>query len=231
MALILFDLAAAEDDRRFSPYCWRVKMALRHKNISAETVPWRFTEKDAIAFSGQQLVPVLVDGETVVSDSWEIARYLEREYKDEPSLFGGASGEGTAMFVKFWCEDVLHPAMMHIIVTDIYARLHDKDKAYFRETREARWGCSLESFALPRAESVSLLRIELAPLRAMLQRQPFIAGAQPMFADYIVFGVFQWARSMSPLKLLEPDDPVYQWRGRLLDAFGGFARQAVGYDV
>ena len=86
-------------------------------------------------------------------------------------------------------------------------------------------------FRVPRAESVSLLRIELAPLRAMLQRQPFIADAQPMFADYIVFGVFQWARSMSPLKLLEPDDPVYQWRGRLLDAFGGYARQAVGYDV
>jgi glutathione S-transferase len=185
----------------------------------------------AIAFSGQQLVPVLVDGETVVSDSWEIARYLERKYSDQPSLFGGASGEGAASFVKFWCEGILHPAMMHIIVTDIYARLHDKDKTYFRETREAKWGCSLESFALPPAESISLLRLTLAPLRAMLQRQPFIAGTQPMFADYIVFGVFQFARSMSPLKLLEPDDPVYQWRGRLLDAFSGFARQAVGYDV
>lgn len=231
MALKLYDLAAAEDNRRFSPYCWRVKMALRHKNLNAETVPWRFTEKDAIAFSGQQSVPVLVDGETVVSDSWEIARYLERKYQDTQSLFGGASGEGTALFVKFWCEHVLHPAMMHTIVTDIYARLHDKDKAYFRETREARWGLSLESFALPPAESVPLLRYALAPLRAMLERQPFIAGTQPMFADYVVFGVFQFARVMSPLKLLEPDDPVYQWRGRLLDAFGGYARQAVGYEV
>src|SRR5258706_15761476 len=94
MALILFDLAAAEDDRRFSPYCWRVKMALRHKNLSAETVPWRFTEKDAIAFSGKQLVPVLEDAETAVPDSGEFARYLERKYKDEPTLFGGGSEKG-----------------------------------------------------------------------------------------------------------------------------------------
>ena len=39
----LYDLAAAEDDRRFSPYCWRTKMALKHKGLEFETVPWRFT--------------------------------------------------------------------------------------------------------------------------------------------------------------------------------------------
>jgi hypothetical protein len=33
---------------------------------------------------------------------------------------------------------------------------------------------------------VPALRHALAPLK----RQPFIAGAQPMFADYIVFGAF-----------------------------------------
>jgi glutathione S-transferase len=52
MALKMWDLAAAEDDRRFSPYCWRVRLALAHKGLQAETIPWRFTEKEAIAFSG-----------------------------------------------------------------------------------------------------------------------------------------------------------------------------------
>ncbi|HXJ10454.1 MAG TPA: glutathione S-transferase N-terminal domain-containing protein, partial [Burkholderiales bacterium] len=45
----LYDLAAAEDDRRFSPYCWRAKMALKHKGLEFETIPWRFTDKDVIA--------------------------------------------------------------------------------------------------------------------------------------------------------------------------------------
>ena len=49
----LWDLAGAEADRRFSPYCWRVKLALHHKGLPFATIPWRFIEKDRIAFSGQ----------------------------------------------------------------------------------------------------------------------------------------------------------------------------------
>lgn len=137
MAYKLYDLAGAEDDRRFSPYCGRVKMALRHKALGAEEIAWRFTEKDAIAFSGQKSVPVLIDGGATVTDSWEIARYLERRYPDRPRLF----------------------------------------------------------------------------------------------ADYIVFGAFQFVCVMSPIKLLESADPVSAWRERLLDAFSGYARQAIGHDV
>jgi hypothetical protein len=29
----LYDLAGAEDDLRFSPNCWRIKMALEHKSL------------------------------------------------------------------------------------------------------------------------------------------------------------------------------------------------------
>ena len=231
MNIRLYDLAGVDDERRFSPYCWRVKMALRHKNLAAKEIPWRFVEKDAIAFSGQQSVPVLVDGEAAVADSWEIARYLERRYADRPSLFGGPAGEATALFVKCWCEQTLHPAVMRVILPDLFAHLHEKDKAYFRQSREARFGTTLENFALPPETGVPALRSAIAPLRATLERQPFIAGAEPMFADYIVFGAFQWARVMSPIALLEPDDPVYQWRARLLDAFGGYARRAVGFDA
>ena len=50
----LYDLAGADEALRFSPHVWRVKMALKHKELEFETIPWRFIEKDAIAFSGQQ---------------------------------------------------------------------------------------------------------------------------------------------------------------------------------
>src|SRR6266704_883697 len=55
-----------------------------------------------------------------------------------------------------------------------------------------------------------------------------IRGAAPNYADYIVFGGFQWARVVSPFKLLAENDPVYAWRERLLDAFDGMARQSPG---
>ncbi|HZT50556.1 MAG TPA: glutathione S-transferase N-terminal domain-containing protein, partial [Stellaceae bacterium] len=78
--LQLYDLAAAEPDRRFSPYCWRARMALAHKGLEVETIPWRFTEKERLAPTGQGRVPVLVDGERWVWDSWAIAEYLEDRY-------------------------------------------------------------------------------------------------------------------------------------------------------
>src|SRR6185436_6817693 len=86
MSRKLYDLAGADPARRFSPYCWRTKLALAHKGLGVETVPWRFTEKDVIAFSGSKLVPVLVDGDCTVYDSWTIANYLEDTYPDAPSL-------------------------------------------------------------------------------------------------------------------------------------------------
>ena len=73
MGMQLYDLAGADLERRFSPYCWRIKLALMHKGLPFDTIPWRFTEKKAIAFSGQGRVPVLIDGDQVVFDSWKIA--------------------------------------------------------------------------------------------------------------------------------------------------------------
>ncbi len=222
----LYDLAGEKENLRFSPYCWRIKMALEHKRLLAETLPWRFVEKDVIAFSGQKAVPVLVNGNRIVSDSWEIAKYLESAYSDRPSLLGGPAGEGLALFVKFWCEQTLNRIVIRIILPGLFACLHDKDKAYFRESREARFGTRLEQYALPAEEGLSLLRNALSPMRSSLERQPYLAGARPTFADYIVFGTFQWARLVSPVALLKAGDPVFEWRERLLDAFGGFARKA-----
>lgn len=99
MALKLYDLAAADENRRFSPYCWRIKMALAHKDLEAETIPWRFVEKHVIAFSGQGRIPVLVDGERTLVDSWVIANYLEDAYGDRPSLFGSTIGHAPTRFV------------------------------------------------------------------------------------------------------------------------------------
>ena len=67
MAIVMHDLAGADPALRFSPYCWRTRMALAHKGLEVETIPWRFTERDALAFSGQGRVPVIRDGERVVS--------------------------------------------------------------------------------------------------------------------------------------------------------------------
>jgi glutathione S-transferase len=225
----LYDLAAADADRRFSPYCWRTKLALAHKGIAVETVPWRFSEKDVIAFSNQGRVPVLVDGETVVFDSWSIATYLEDSYPDRPSLFGGAGGRALARFVNAWADTVLNGGLIRLVLADIHAHIHENDKSYFRESREKRFGMTLEEFSGDREQRLPAFRQSLDPLRLTLKAQPYLCGDAPAYADYIVMGSFQWARCISDFKLLEPDDPVAQWRGRMLQVFDGLPARAVGY--
>jgi glutathione S-transferase len=228
VAITLYDLAGAEDDRRFSPFCWRSRLALAHKGLAVEALPWRFTEKDMIEFSGQGKVPVLVDGDKTVVDSWAIADYLDAAYPARP-LLASASERGLAKFVGHWTETVVHPGLARLIMADVWAHLHEKDKPYFRESREARFGMTLEAFCADRETKLAAFRQSLAPLRATLQGQPYVAGAAPDYGDYIVFSAFQWARATSPLQLLASDDPIAAWRRCLLDAFDGLAAKAKGY--
>ena len=229
MTLKLFDLAGAEGERRFSPYCWRIRMALAHKGLVVETIPWRFTEKAALASSGQTRVPVLVDGDSWIADSWLIANYLEDRFPDRPSLFGGAPGR-TLSRLHSVLGDTIVGGVARFVVLDVFNHLDPRDKPYFRESREQRFGVTLEALVADREARLPAFRESLVALRATLKAQPFFGGESPMYADYAVFGAFQWTRCISPFRLLEADDPVAQWRERLLDAFGGLARPAPGYD-
>lgn len=224
--LRLFDLAGADDDVRFSPNCWRTRLALAHKGLPVETVAWRFTEKEAIAKSGQGKVPVLVAGDRWLHESWDIAEYLEDTYPHSPSLFGCPQGRAAARFVNQWASDILHPAVARVVVPEIAAALHEKDKEYFRSTREAAFGRTFEAIAAERDEALAALNGTLAPLRSTLVNQPFIAGVAPAYADHAVFGAFQWARVISPGSLAAADDPVAIWVERMLDAYDGLARVA-----
>jgi glutathione S-transferase len=231
MSLKLFELVGSDNTRPFSPFCWRTRMALAHKGLSAESIPWCFTEKHAIAPHQSEKVPVLLDGDTAVPDSWAIANYLEGAYPDRPSLFGGEGGRAMGRMLNWWGDVTVIGGMFPLIVADIPGHLKPVDAAYFRASREARFGKPLEEVVAGRDKAVESFRRALDPMRLTLKTQPYLGGAAPNYADYIVFGGFQWARVVSPFKLLAENDPIYVWREKLLDAFDGMARQSPGYPV
>jgi glutathione S-transferase len=225
MSIFLYDLAGADPDLRFSPYCWRIRFALAHKGLAVETVPWRFTETDVIAFSGQGKVPVISDDGTVVSDSWTIAEYLDERYP-EPALFGGPIGKAHAQFINSWADGVLVGAIARFIVRDLLDIIDPKDRAYFRSSREARFGASLEAVQAGREDRVAAFRDLLLPVRLVLRRQAWLGGAAPSYADYIIAGTLMWPRCASRFALLEDDDIVAQWLERVLDLHDGPGRAA-----
>jgi glutathione S-transferase len=227
MSIRMYDLAGADPNRRFSPFCWRAKLALAHKQLDFETIPWRYSDKPQIAFANWDRVPVIVDNEKPVVDSWTIAAYLENTYKSGPALFSGPSN--ASRFYNAWTDTVINPAIARIVVLDIFNHLAPQDRDYFRMSREERLGAPLEQVVKNREERLPAFRQLLEPLRQTVASQAFLGGEAPLYPDYIVFGSLMWARCISPLRLIEATDPVNQWSERLLDSCGGLARNAPRY--
>ncbi|MCP1336731.1 glutathione S-transferase family protein [Futiania mangrovi] len=219
----LYELCGADPERRFSPYCWRSRLALAHKGLEAEVVPWRFTEADRLAFANSDKVPVLVDDDRVVADSWAIAEYLEAAYPDRPSLFNG--NKAHVRFVIAWTDVTISAQVLRLVICDIPDLLNPEQAAYFRTSREKRMGMPFYEIAKDREARLPAFRKSLAPLRLVLGQQSFVGGDAPDYADYAVFASFMWARVVSPLQLLEEDDPVHAWRERMLDLYDGMARK------
>ena len=219
MALIFHERVGLEG-RRISPFSWRIRYAFAHKGLQPTVVPTRFADVERIrALSGQHFVPIIEHDDVVVHDSWSIACYLEDRFPDSPSLFGGPAGRGAARLVNIWSDTVLGPAMRPLVYADFIRCIDPDDRAYFRGSREAQLGVTLEQFSAdPAAAQLELARA-CAPLERTLSEQAFIAGAAPAYVDYIVFSVFQWARVGAPRDVLDGAigmDATRAWRERMV---------------
>lgn len=220
----LFELRAADEELRFSPFVWRARLALAHKGLEAERVALNFVDKGPLEPSGSKTVPVLEDDGIWVKDSWAIADYLEDKFPERPSLFGDATGHALTRFFAHWADRVVLAGLFPMLAADICDTLDAANAAYFRQTREARLGRNLDDLRAERESLLGPFRASLAPLRALLDEQPFVCGEAPAYADYLAFSGFAWARGCSRFEPLAEDDPVHDWRERMLDLFGGLAR-------
>jgi glutathione S-transferase len=225
MTILLYDLVGRDPTRPFSPHCWKAAFALAHKGLAFESIPTPFTSVQTVEGGFCKTVPVIRNGDRVVGDSFDIALYLEETYGDQPSLFGGEGGVAMARFVERWSQTTVHPWLGAAALMDIHDRLAAEDQAYFRRSREQRMGKPLEEVVAGAQSGLEAFRAKLEPLRSMLSYQPFIGGAQPLFADYIVAGAFQWVRVISTVKPLAEDDPIADWFERVLDLHDGLGRK------
>ena len=213
----LYDLAVANDVRP-SPFCWRTKAVLTYKKIPFSTVPVSFTEKPKIAFSGQDRVPVIKDNGTVVYDSWTIAKYLDDKYPD-PKIFPGLGLKEACRFFNLYVDQTVNPALIYVVVNDIFAKTDPKDREYFRTSREKRFGMTLEEIAAKRAEYLPRLRTVLADLEATIAGQDYFFGTLT-YADFCLFGTFKWATTVSAEPLFEATPALRAWWKRMGEQLG-----------
>jgi glutathione S-transferase len=210
-----------------SPYVWRIRYALAHKGLSFESVPLGFSEIPN-AFGGRfKTVPVIEHGKTLLGESWDIAEYLERCFPERPLLFKTPAEAAMVRLTDAWFSAEIQRKMFAVYVLDIHQAARPSDRPYFRRTREVRLkGQSLEAFTQEREARLPALRDALAPMRAHLQRFPFLGGSEPNYADYIALGTFLWVASVSSLPLLAHADTLRNWLDACRDLYGGLGRDA-----
>ncbi|KAJ6520476.1 hypothetical protein C8R45DRAFT_61681 [Mycena sanguinolenta] len=151
MSLItLYDIASTHPEQAWSPNTAKARYALNFKGIPHKTVFIEYPEieplckklgaKPTSQTSLPYTLPVIYDPstDTVVSDSIEIARYLDATYPDTPRLIP----EGTAAFHYAFTEAfeaTLPPFLVYALPASL-PFLNSASQDYFRRTREELFG-------------------------------------------------------------------------------------------
>jgi glutathione S-transferase len=229
MSLIIYE-RVGHQERRPSPFSWRIYLAVAHKGAAVEYRKVRFADVETNRrLSGQDKVPILVEDDRVIHDSWNIAMHLEARFPDRPSLFGGVVGRALTRHINCWSDIALGLAVRRLIAADFIYCLAPEDRAYYRRSREAQFGCTLEAYCADRERWLKGFSATIAPLEQTLTEQPYLAGDAPAYADYVLFSVFQYARLGSPHEFLESGSAVRRWRDAIAASFNRIGDRYPGY--
>lgn len=155
-----------------SPYAWRVQLALEHKGLAYETRVLSMSGGDLrtpafLAQSPRGKVPVLRDGDLVITESLAILAYLDRRYPDRP-IFGRTPEEAAVI----WRHVAEYTAYVDEAVESFILPI------YFGRLAEEADRVS---------HAVETLTRELAGYERALGGSPYLAGGAPSAADFVVF--------------------------------------------
>lgn len=225
MTIEIYELCGADERVLFSPHCWKTRLSLAHKGLDYKTIPTPFSAVATTENGDGRKVPVIRDGETVVEESFEIAKYLDRQYPDAPALIGNGPGVPMTQMIINWSQTQVHPTVVKMSLMEIFNGLAPADKDHFRASREKMFGKTLEEFqAQFDIGDFSGLNGALLPLELTLRKQNYIGGEVPLFTDYVVFGPLQWLRVVKGLDTLPLEGKVADWFASLLDMYDGMGR-------
>jgi glutathione S-transferase len=92
-----------------SQFSEKVRLILDYKELEykkIEVTPG-IGQLEVFKISGQRQVPVLKDGDTVISDSTEIALYLDRKYPEKPLIPTDSVARGQCLLIEEWADESL----------------------------------------------------------------------------------------------------------------------------
>jgi len=213
--IIFYDLPCKLQGKykAWSPNTWNTRFALNFKGIPYETEWVEFPDVEALCkkigapATGQKddgspyySVPTIYDPSTksVVTDSFKIALYLDKQYPDAPKLFP----HNTQALIHNTLETVGSVATpsFFLVIADIWTSLNEASQGYFRETREKKFAKKLEEITPEGSEQEEALWKQLdGALKNVgelidLTGGPYIMGDTVSYADLLLAAQFIWVK-------------------------------------
>jgi len=212
--ITLYDIPNRNPSQPWSPNTWKARLALNIKGLPYRTVWVEYQDieplckkigaaKTSPSSAIPYTLPVIHDPahNAAVSDSIEIARYLDKTYPDTTRLFPPGSHALQVAFQSAHADTVAQ-AMGLIMLPLSCALLNPESEPYFRRTREARFGMKMEEFSPlgPKRDShwktLSESHGVMASWLAQNSEGPFVMGDQISYADATVAAFLIWMRTV-----------------------------------
>jgi len=122
-------------------------------------------------------------------------------------LFGGRGRARADAVCANWTETVLQLGLVRLVVLDIYKHIGRRIRPI--SANRARSGSATTLEDVVKNREARLPAVRAASTRCAHRRaQNFVSGKEPAYADYIVFGAFQWARRSGFLRSWRRTIPV-----------------------
>lgn len=206
-----------------SQYSEKVRLILDYKGLAyrkIEVTPG-IGQVELFQMTGQQKVPVLKDGNLIVADSTEIAKYLDRQYPDRPLIPTDPKQRGLCLLMEEWADESIgvksrkvlfgalsqdqnfRKSLLPSATPDIVKILVEAVPSNVMKV--LGFGVGYGPDVVKSAEAD--LKQDLEALCLLLSDSPYLVGDQPTLADFAVAGL--------SMLLKFPDGPYLDLPGTL----------------
>ncbi len=188
-----------------SQYSEKVRLILDYKGLAyrkIEVTPG-VGQLEVFRLSGQRKVPILKDGDTVISDSTAIAMYLDRKYPDRPIIPTAPKERGVCLLIEEWADESIGAKSRKVLFgalsqnPSLRTSILPNTTPDFLKTAVGAvpselldiFGMGVGLSADVVKEAKDALKQDLEALSLLLLDSPYLVGNQPCLADFAVAGL------------------------------------------
>lgn len=206
-----------------SQYSEKVRLILDYKGLAyrkIEVTPG-IGQVELFRMTGQRKVPVLKDGNQIIADSTEIAKYLDRQYPDRPLIPTDPKQRGLCLLMEEWADESIGVKSRKVLFGALSQNQNLRKSLLPAATPDVvkllvevvpsdvlkvlGFGVGYGPDAVQSAEAD--LKQDLEALCLLLLDSPYLVGEQPTLADFAVAGL--------SMLLKFPDGPYLELPGTL----------------